>query len=614
MEAEIQKAVDSGALTPHVAQTLAALQPGSYCLHKSWGFGRVDSVNFLLNQVVIDFKGKKGHAMQLQYAAESLQPIPPEHILAQKATNLAGVKTLAKDDPIALVRTILKSFGGKATQDQIAQSLLGDVFNETEWKRWWDATKKTLKCDGHFAIPGKKSEPVILREAAVSRGDELLERFAAARQLKDQLSALDQIIKNIDAFSEPSRLQPVITAAENAARKNQKLRTPEAFELVLARDEICEKTGLKPDAMAITLTQLLRDEDRRLSDILPETPAAKHRRVLAEFPAAFGDHWPAKSLALMLKSNVRIVSEIARLLQGQGKHEELRRELDRWIRDHSITTEILYWLCKERTGEFADLVSPEVFSAILSALERDQFSTVKRGGKLNDLLMDDRELIPDLLAGADTGVVRDSMRKLMMSTVFEELNKRSLLGRIIRVYPEMGALLGGDTAEKQEALIVSWESLEKRKAELDELENKKIPENIKEIQIARDYGDLRENFEFKAAKEMQRVLQRRKAEMQRDLSQARGTNFENVDTAQVSVGTVVTLRNTASGETQVYSILGAWDSDPEHGVISYLSGIGQALLGRKTSDQVELPTERGTDKVEIVSIEPFRAAAVAQAD
>ena len=66
--------------------------PGSYCLHKSWGFGRIEAVNFLVNQITIDFRSKKGHTMQLQYAAESLQPIPAGHILALKATDVAAVK------------------------------------------------------------------------------------------------------------------------------------------------------------------------------------------------------------------------------------------------------------------------------------------------------------------------------------------------------------------------------------------------------------------------------------------------------------------------------------------------------------------------------------------
>ena len=67
--------------------------------------------NLLLNQIVIDFTGKKSHPMQLQYAAENLTPIPPEHFLARKATDLAGIKKLAKDDPAAVVRNILESLG-----------------------------------------------------------------------------------------------------------------------------------------------------------------------------------------------------------------------------------------------------------------------------------------------------------------------------------------------------------------------------------------------------------------------------------------------------------------------------------------------------------------------
>ena len=55
---------------------LDQLKPGAFCLHKSWGFGRVADWNLLLNQILIDFEKKKGHPMQLQYAAENLTPIP----------------------------------------------------------------------------------------------------------------------------------------------------------------------------------------------------------------------------------------------------------------------------------------------------------------------------------------------------------------------------------------------------------------------------------------------------------------------------------------------------------------------------------------------------------
>ncbi|MEO5717445.1 MAG: GreA/GreB family elongation factor, partial [Chthoniobacterales bacterium] len=161
---------------------------------------------------------------------------------------------------------------------------------------------------------------------------------------------------------------------------------------------------------------------------------------------------------------------------------------------------------------------------------------------------------------------------------------------------------GEQAEEKSEALVVSWSSLQKRKAELLELVNKKIPENSKEIGVARSYGDLRENFEFKAAKEMQAVLMRRKSELDRDLHRARGTAFESPDLSQVSIGTVVTLRNTSTNEEESYTILGAWDGNPDRSIISYQTAIGQSLLGHHVGEIVELKAENDSGRYAILAI------------
>ena len=81
------------------------------------------------------------------------------------------------------------------------------------------------------------------------------------------------------------------------------------------------------------------------------------------------------------------------------------------------------------------MITPDLLGAILSALERDQHNENSRGSKLRDLLLDDRELIPDMFTGAEAGVARDAMRRLMLTPVFDELTKRSLLARIIKLYP-----------------------------------------------------------------------------------------------------------------------------------------------------------------------------------
>jgi len=607
MDAELEKLVEAGKLTARQGDQLQELKPGTFCLHKSWGFGRVAEWNLLLNQVLIDFPGKKAHPMQLSYAAENLTVIPPAHFLAKKATDLSGVRELIKKDPVALMRNILESLGGSATVTQISQLVLGDIFTEPEWKRWWDSTKKLLNKEGYFSVPTKKSEPIQLRGEKVSRADELIKFFNQTRQPKEQVAALEQIIKFHHEFDRPeTQLPPIVAAIENVAARNQRLNAPLTFELVIGRDDLLARCpALKTTNLSLTLTRLIEDEQARLVTILPRLPAAKERRVLQALPAALGPAWTTRALQLMLGNHARAVMQLPRVFTDEGRQDELRAFLERGIRDHSVTSEILTWLCKERDGEWRPLIMPDLLGAILSALERDQHNENSRGSKLRDLLLDDRELIPDMFEGAELDVARDAMRRLMLTPVFDELTKRSLLARIIKLYPELESVITGEQKEeKREALVVSWSSLDKRKAEYEELVNKKIPENSKEIGVARSYGDLRENFEFKAAKEMQAVLMRRKSELETALHNARGTAFESPDTSQVSIGTIVSLRDSDSGKEETYTVLGAWDGDPDRGIISYQTAIGQALLGHKLGEIVTLADEDETRRFAIISIGP----------
>ncbi|MEP6936779.1 MAG: GreA/GreB family elongation factor [Chthoniobacterales bacterium] len=605
MDAELEKLVEAGKLTARAGDHLDQLKPGTFCLHKSWGFGRVAEWNLLLNQIVIDFPGKKAHAMQLQYAADNLTVIPPEHFLARKASDLPSIKGLLKSDPGAVVRNILESLGGAATQAQISQ-MLADIFPEPEWKRWWDATKKLLKKEGYFLIPTKKNEPVQLRAERVSRADELITFFDQARQPKEQADALDQIIKFESEFTDaPAQLQPIVDAIEQTAARNQRLNPSLVFELVIARDDLLACfPKLQSTNLDLTFHRLIAEEESRLGAILPKLPSAKERRVLQALPAALGPDWTKRALQLMQGSHARAVSQIPRIFVENGQQAELRAVLERSIQEHSATSEVLVWLCKERRGEWRNLVKPELLGAILSAIERAQHNENSRGNRLRDLLLDDRELIPDMFAGAEASVARDAMRRLMLTPVFDELTKRSLLARIIKLYPELESVITGEQKEeKRDALVVSWSSLERRKAEYEELINKKIPENSKEIGVARSYGDLRENFEFKAAKEMQAVLMRRKSELEAALQRARGTSFESPDLTRVSIGTIVTLRETGSGKVERYTLLGAWDSEPEQGIISYQTAIGQALLGHRLSEVVTLQTDEGSRQFEITLID-----------
>jgi transcription elongation GreA/GreB family factor len=175
------------------------------------------------------------------------------------------------------------------------------------------------------------------------------------------------------------------------------------------------------------------------------------------------------------------------------------------------------------------------------------------------------------------------------------------MARLVKEFPFVQELLVTRTV-KEAPLLVSVSSLRRRQAELDDIVQKQIPANSREIAQARSYGDLRENFEFKAAKETQKLLMRRRAELEVLLTKAQPSDFALVKTDVVSIGTTVVVTDTGNGQSHTYHILGAWDSDPARGVISYPAALAQSLLNRKMGEVVEVTGEHGRQSVRIDAI------------
>jgi transcription elongation GreA/GreB family factor len=305
-------------------------------------------------------------------------------------------------------------------------------------------------------------------------------------------------------------------------------------------------------------------------------------------------------------ASAKLCREFAGILIHDGKFNQLKETVARLISQHTASSELLLWLAKDRSDSFADILGPEVFRAMLTAMERDQFNE-KRSNRLRDFILDDQELLVELIGSADLEVIKDLTRALQLSPCFDDMDKRSLLARIVKSYPAIQSLISGEQTKQESHLVVSWESLERRKNEYHELVEKTIPGNSKEIAIARSYGDLRENHEYKAAKEMQKILMRRKAELENQLVRARGTDFSNARTDVVTMGSVVRAQDLETQAAETFTILGAWDSDPDHGIVSYLSPVAQSLINRKVGDEVEFEIHGVHHRHRIESIEAFKS-------
>ena len=609
MREEFEKMASAGKLERHHIEALVQLTNSGFCMHRSWGFGRIRTVDTVFARFTIDFPNKAGHTMDLAFAAESLRPIAKDHILARKASDLDTLRQMAATNHLELIKLVLNSHAGQATADQVQQVLVPDVIRD-DWKKWWEAAKRELKKDGHFQVPIKKNEPIIYQVKEVSLQDRLMGEFRSAKGLKARLNVAGEVLKNAADLADPQAAATEIVTALNAEIPSyQRTQPAVALEAIFARDDI-RQMGNQPAAPGELSAEAIWSQELKIGPLMDALPAAKHRRALESFKAATPERWHETLRAALNSVPAKLCREFAGLLIHEGRIAELKETVARLVSQHTASSELLLWLAKDRNDSFADILGPEVFRAMLTAMERDQFNE-RRSNRLRDFILDDQELLVELIGSADLEVIKDLTRALQLSPSFDDMDKRSLLARIVKSYPAIQTLISGEQAKQETHLVVSWDSLERRKNEYHELVEKKIPANSKEIAIARSYGDLRENHEYKAAKEMQKLLMRRKAVLETQLVRARGTDFAGARTDIASIGTVVRAVDLEANQPEQFSILGAWDSDPDKGVVSYLSPVAQSLLNHKVGDEVEFEVHGVRHHHRIEGIEAFKAPAPA---
>ena len=133
----------------------------------------------------------------------------------------------------------------------------------------------------------------------------------------------------------------------------------------------------------------------------------------------------------------------------------------------------------------------------------------------------------------------------------------------------------------------------------------------KEILKAREHGDLRENAEYKAAKERQTFLDARIGQLHRRLAALSLMNLDRIPRGKVGLGSTVTLRHTGNSEEVVYEIVTPEETDPSTGRISPSSPIGRSLLNHEEGDTVEVKVPSGSKEYEIVKLVTIHDAAEA---
>ena len=186
------------------------------------------------------------------------------------------------------------------------------------------------------------------------------------------------------------------------------------------------------------------------------------------------------------------------------------------------------------------------------------------------------------------------------------------MGRMIKFDPSLTERRRASTdntgaAAKAPQRLTSWRSLLERRALYKRLVEIELPKTSQDIAVARSYGDLRENFEYHAAKHAQSLLLQRQSEMDQELKLVQGTDFATASTTAVGMGVCVRLAY-PDGRTGHFCILGEWDRDEALGIISCKSRMAQCLEGCKPGGSMQIPGEQGDESVMVVAIEPLSPA------
>jgi transcription elongation factor GreA len=589
---------------------LEAMEPGSYVVHRSWGFGRIQAFDDASGKLVIDFQGKAGHLMDPAFCVTTMEVLPPKHLLVRKQTEAATIQNLIDTNPAQLVVEALQSYPNNATTAIDLELTLAQVIGEEKFKKWWSNAKKQVAKDPRIAVPVKKTECYVLREVPVSAEDEIVEQFNNTRSARRRIALAEELLSAVDAKDVKTDLKAILNAVAEAVKDSNQLDASERLYGAAVRDDLAKLAGV--DAATFEPSQAtLINNVRELPAIAEKIPVQFQSRFLDLVKETHPVEARDIAFTLLKTSQGKFTTECINFLVDNGHAEELAAALKRWQVEQNLRAPVLLWIVKNRhSKKFAkllnDLITPRLLSAIFFAIDYEALqASGSRRIPLAEILSDDPDLIADLLSTADPETARDLANTLMLNQGFEELTKKSLLARFIKIFPSIQSLVAADAEGKEEQLLVSRQSYERKREEYETIVSKKIPENSKAIAVAREHGDLKENSEYKMAKQDQQVLMAQKSQLERDLARARITDFKDATTDQVSVGSIVDVTIGHDKKPGRYTVLGAWDSVPEQSIIAYKTPLGLALLGKKVGDTVKVKIGTSEESYTVTGISRY---------
>jgi len=525
------------------------------------GAGIVTELNPELGICRLDFEKEKRVSVPLGAAAKYLVPLPEGHVLREKFTRGEELKAEAKKSPPQFFARILQSFGRPMAMGEVRDAVIG-IVPEERWSSWWTSARKNPQ----IVVSGTGTKATYAYSTSTGEAEKAIKRDFERADAKTKLelarkhSARGQELA--DFFSASLAAEAGRLAKSDPATAWQILATLET--LPGAYTAAIEPASLLAGPLASRTVAAISDK-------------ALRERALLTVRQSHPD-WPkVYSEMFFFDDEPRLLSLVVDALESEG-HTDIRdRLIDETLRYPRRHPRAFYWYAKQLNDQqtLSERANYALLFQILDAIGSDEFSAVR--ARLKDMF-DKGGLAVRIVMGVDN---EEQARKLLETLerygAVEEYRRENVKSALIMKYPML-------REPQSEPIYATAEMLAKKREELEQLVRVEIPANKKAIQVAREMGDLSENFEYKSARQRAEYLAARAGKLQSELSNVHVVNPAQVDTSAVRVGAKVVLSN--GDIRREVTILGPWESAPEHGVYSNQSDVAKALIGHAAGDIV----------------------------
>jgi transcription elongation factor GreA len=563
---------------------------GNFVYHRTWNIGRIKNIKG--DEISIDFAKKRDHQMGLKMAVESLVTLKKDHIWVLKAiwTKEKLHDTIKKEIPWAL-KTIIKSFDNRADVKKIKAELVPSVLTASEWTSWSSKAREILKTDPMFGNAPESVGIFIVRERPLSLEEKIYNQFKAEKNFFARIQNLRDFMDKGDPDSElfSEMLQFFTGYVRSYSQANEQVVAAYLF-----LKELSSRHPHLKNIVTLGFNELMADCD----DVVYVYANIKDATLRASLLVHIKNFIPEWADIYVKLFPYALSKHMLDVLLEAGEAERLQGMVISIVENYRDHREAFIWVAKNLWDETwvkeLGLSYDKMLITLIHILDisykeienhRDTTDNRRINKQVDTILFKDKRLVSYLnQAGKD-----DIERVFALITDVKDLDpaiKLALRKQITEIHPDFKFNDDEEKAIVSRGLMVTASKYEEKNRLLAHIMDVDVPANQKEIAFALSLGDLRENSEYKAAKEKQDELNAKVAKLKNEIERSQIFDPETITMSKISFANEVLLHNDADNVDETYTILGPWESDPTNHVISYLSPLGKRLLNHKIGDKL----------------------------